>query len=69
MMDDEPMSVAEQAQALDVMHCAECRQLRAEIEPLLDSGTDREMDALRRWQQHKDDQHPLFSRYLRHTGN
>ena len=68
-MDEEPITVAEQAQAFDVTHCPECQKLRAEIEPLLDSDTDSEMAALCRWQQHKDDQHPLFSSYLRRTSN
>jgi hypothetical protein len=66
-MDEEPMTVAEHVQAFDVMHCAECRELRAEVEPLLDGDPDRALEALRRWQQHKDDQHPLFSSYLRRT--
>jgi hypothetical protein len=66
-MNAEPMTVAEQAQAFDVRDCAECRELRAEIEPLLDGDPTEELEALRRWQQHKDNQHPLFSHYLRRT--
>jgi hypothetical protein len=54
-----------QAQAFDVMHCAERFDLRTEVESLCEGDSDRELEALHRWQQHKDDQHPLFSGCLR----
>lgn len=61
---DEP-TVAALVEAFDALSCAECRALRAEIEPLLDQPGDAALAALRRWQHHKDDQHPQLSRYLR----
>jgi hypothetical protein len=65
-MNEEPMTVAELAEAFDVMNCAECNKLRAEIELIIDSAPGPALASLRRWQQHKDDRHPQFSRYLRH---
>jgi hypothetical protein len=63
---DEP-SVGELVEAFDAMHCPQCQTLRTEIETLMAGppDDDREIEALHRWQRHKDDEHPLLADYLR----
>jgi hypothetical protein len=60
-------NVAELVEAFDALHCPQCRALRTEIEALQAGppDDDRELEALRRWQRHKDEAHPQLSAYLR----
>jgi hypothetical protein len=60
-------SVAELVAAFDAMRCPQCIAQRTEIEALLAGPPDLDvgLEALRRWQQHKDSAHPQLSAYLR----
>ena len=64
MPEQQPMSVPEQVALLDVRDCVACRSLRADVERVLDVDDQAALHALRRWQCHKDDRHPLIAAYL-----
>lgn len=74
MRDGADMGLLTRLQGHQVKVCPVCIKLREEIEALI--GTEEAprdapdsvlMPLLTRWQQHKDDEHPSWSAYLRRT--